>query len=255
MSLKDLQKTFRDIVILGDMRTPLPVVENNLDQEARLSIYQRNTYGTLTEFLELSYPKTYSSLDKKTFKSIIKSFIQQHPPKAPALDDFAFPFESFIEKEVSPFVHAVAQFENKLRATLLQPMPSSLDPKKLEQLAKKDPENLRFTFHPTATLYEAQYAFHEFWHQLEDHPAEYAPKPSHFLIHLDGMHSAFKPLGKAEWYFLKALQEGHRMEDALEKAFIHDPAFDLAKKLQYYMTYKVFRDAIINNKNGGADDD
>ena len=65
MTLKNLQETFKNLVLRGEMETPLPIVENNLSAEARLSIYQRNTYRTLTEFLAVSYPKTFALLGPK----------------------------------------------------------------------------------------------------------------------------------------------------------------------------------------------
>ena len=160
--LKDLQKTFADVVIKGDRRSPLPIQEHGLSAEARLSVYQRNTFGTLTEFLELSYPKTLALVGIETFRELARSLIQQHPPKEANLDQFAFTFEPFIASSVSPFVQAMAHFENALREVLLTPMPPALDPQKLEQLAQADPENIRFQFHPSTRLYEASYAFTNF---------------------------------------------------------------------------------------------
>jgi hypothetical protein len=236
MNLKSLQQIFKNVVLHGDMETPLPIVKNNLAPEARLSVYQRNTYRTLTEFLEVSYPKTFALLGKEGFQHLAHGFISAHPPTHADLDAFAFPFSEML----TGFPKDVANFENALRALLLKPMPPRLDPKHIETLAHKDPENLVFTFHPTTALYPAPFAFHQFWHTLEENPQAYDPEPTDMLLHVVGIKALFKPLNEGEWVFLKTLEAGCTLQQALLETLACDPMFDLEKKLKYAMKYGIF---------------
>jgi hypothetical protein len=236
MNLKTLQETFKNVVLYGDLEPPLPILENNLTAEARLSVYQRNTYRTLTEFLEASYPKTFALLGPEDFRRLAHTFIRSHPPVNADLEAFAFPFVDTL----TAFPKAVATFENELRATLLKPMPPRLDPTCLKALAQKDTENLRFVFHPITVLYEAPFAFQKFWHTLEENPQEYTPEPTPMLLHVAGLKAVFKPLDAGEWMFLKALKSGDTLRQALLDALKSDPSFDLEEKLKYAMRYGLF---------------
>jgi hypothetical protein len=243
MKLKSLQETFKNIILQGDMETPLPIVENNLTAEARLSVYQRNTYRTLTEFLEVSYPKTFSLLGKDHFQRLSHAFISKHPPSRADLDAFAFPFV----ETLTGFPRDVATFENALRAILLKPMPPRLDPKCVEGLAHNDPDHLRFVFHPTTVLYASPFAFQNFWHILEETPQDYTPEPTYMLLHVVGLRAMFKPLNEGEWMFLKVLESGNTIQKALLEALKVHPAFDLEKKLNYAMSHRIFESVKNNN--------
>jgi len=242
MTLKNLQETFKNVVLHGEMSTPLPIVENNLSAEARLSIYQRNTYRTLTEFLAVSYPKTFALLGPKQFQMLAHAFIPSYSPTHAILDDFAFPFEFFLKErsEIPFFIKTVAEFENKLRSILLAPMPPALRPKDLTAYATRDPETLCFSLHPTVALYDSAFAFQNFWSTLENDPKHYDEKPTKLLLHVVGLKAFFKPLAGGEWVFLKTLATGASIDLSLTKALTVDPAFDLEKKLSYAMKHGLF---------------
>lgn len=248
MKLQHIQRSIKETVIQGVLNENLPIVEDGLTKEERLSIYQRNTLGSLREFLEASYPKTQALLGEETFQEQAQRFIQAHPPTKASLDDFAFPFEDFLKREgdLSPFLLAVSRFENILRHAMLQSMPPTMDPEKLETLAQEDPENLCFTLHPTTSLYEADYAFHTFWHTLEETPKEHTPQPTKMLIHLLDIESVFKPLSMGEWAFLTALQKKESLGIAMNKALEVEASFDLEKKLSYYVKNQIFQDCYNN---------
>ncbi len=240
MTLKKLQENFSKVILHGTMTEPLAIIENGLDHEARLSVYQRNTYRTLTDFLEASYPKTHALLGKETFQKLAHEYINENPPLTADLDAFSFPFSDLVKTISSSFVHAVADFENALRSCLLQPMPPRLTPKMVELRATENPEHLRFILHPTTHLYASSFPFQNFWHTLEDNPQEYGPKQTFFLLYVVGLNTLFKPLHPGDWVFFKSLESGLSIQESFEKALKKDATFDLPKKLTYAIRYGIF---------------
>lgn len=251
MKLKDLQQKFKDCIIKGEIDPNLPILEDGLEIENRLYVYQNNTFGTLRDFLQSAYPKVAALLGDESFKEISTYYIQTYPPQKPHLDLFAPPFADFLEEiEEDPFIIEVARFENALRASLFTDMPESLSPEKLQAHAAKDPDQLCFTFHPSVSFFPSKYAFQTFWHSLETDPPSSFPdqKPTLMLVHLEGLLSVFKPLSEAEAAFLKSLKHGQPIACALEKALEKEESFDLPAKLSYYMSHNIFRDCTIKTE-------
>ena len=238
MRLKHIQRQFQKTVLEGKLSS-LPIVEGGMTQEQRLSIYQRNTYESLREFLEHSYPKTQKVVGAEKFSDLARDFIYKFPPKKAYLDGFATPFASFLKGKVSDFVQAIASFENALRLILLQPMPAVLEAYHMEEVATKDPDHVFFVLHPSAQLYDAPYAFQNFWHVLGEKREDQPLERTSMLLHLEGFHGVFKPLHGSEELFLKSLQKGLSLGRAVDGVLEAYPEFNLAEKLSYYVTYGV----------------
>jgi len=241
MTLKKLQKDFTETILHGTDFSPLPIEENGLEVGARLSIYQRNTYRSLLEFLELSFPKTKALLGPRSFKEIANNFIAYHPPTESNLEAFATPFADFLkDKNTNNFIKAVCHFENALRSILLINSPPLLKTEEIQYLATKDPDTIFLKLQPTVLLVQSEYAFQDYWHTLETSPQEYPENPTKFLLHIDGFVSVFKPVDGAEWAFLNGLKNHCSFAKSLENATQISASFDFSTKLSYYVIHGIF---------------
>lgn len=241
MRLKAFQKEFTETILHGTDFSHLPIGENGLEADARLSIHQRNTYRSLLEFLALSFPKTKALLGSAAFKEIATDFIAYHPPGTPNLENFASPFAYFLNKKsINDFPKAACHFENALRSILLINSAPVLKTEEIQTLATQDPDTIFLKLQPTVLLIQTEYAFQDYWPTLEASPQEYPKNPTKFLLHVEKLIAVFRPVDEAEWVFLNSIKNHISLAKSLENATRISASFDFSKKLSYYVAHGIF---------------
>jgi len=235
-NLKDFQNAMTDFVFHRTSSTPLSAdVSDYSPREfaARLSIYQNNTFHSLTEALKDLYPTIVLTIGEELFSAIARSYLDQHPPTSPAMVDFAPDFPVFLgNTEVSA---SMAYLEDLATLDLIRHRSyHALDqiPVDGEAFAQLDVDTLissRLTPNESAFLLQSNYAIFDIWQLAYDEnsePINAANQQFILCIRSAQLQVELYQLDSSLYQFLYQLSNNATIQEALEYAGENDNDFN-----------------------------
>jgi Putative DNA-binding domain len=252
-TLLKLQQTFTDWVLRGRNQDPISALikANGLTVEQCLQIYRNNTQLGLTEALRDGYPVVSKLVGKDFFNQLARSFIRCFPPKAGCLLSFGSEFADFIGgyqlAAGLPYLPDVARLEWYRHEAFHEADVCALD---ITSLVGVNPDcygELGFTLHPTARLHTSEYPVLAIWQTNQegyegDVTVNLAEGGCQLLVYRPGLDIEIVALTEAEYQFLRLLDTGLTLTQAVEEVTLNDNAFNLLPVLQHWLAKGLFTD-------------
>lgn len=256
-SLRETQARFMDALLGFEPHTPrlsaTPLALDSITDAtaARLDVYRANVRANFVDALRSTFPAVWRLVGEEYFRQIARRFQDLRPSRSGDLAAVGEFFPSYL-RDLHPadqfsYLPDVARFEWLIEESLLEAEHAPLDLAKLSAVAVECYERLHFELHPTLRLFESQYPVLSIWEANVGSDAE----PD--VIALDGgadclaimrpQHQLkFHRLRRSEAGFLRALQEGATIADAIEAAGATGEEFDAGAALQRFVAAAVIVD-------------
>src|SRR5689334_20095005 len=205
-ALHELQSGFRAAMLGGDASAvERSVCEDGLAAEARLAVYRRHIFTSLTTALESTFPVVVRLVDPRFFRYAADRFIREHPPTSPCLPE-------------------AARLEWALNAALHAP-----DVPALPAQALHDAPEL--ALHPSVTLLDSPWPIDLIWRSVQQsaggEPVALDAGAVSLQIWRVGDEVVFRRLDPVSRTLRHALLESASLAAAAEAALAIDPAIDL----------------------------
>ncbi len=224
----------------------------------RLRIHRHNIADNLEAALAAIYPVLRRLVGDAFFSQTARSYIRAHPPRSAALIDFggrlAHHLHGLDALAGLPYLADVAALEWALHAVYHA---AELQAAELAALAALPPEqaaSLRLRLQPCARLLRSRYPVLAIWRANQATATEGAAEVSdageaisldaggvRLLVAQRALDIELRPLGSAEFRWLRLLSRGCTLADATAAALATDPAFDLAATLARHFADGLFR--------------
>jgi hypothetical protein len=178
---------------------------------------------------------------EECFSGLARAYGLAHPSDSPDLNRFGASLADFLEEHAPlagvPYLPDMARLEWLLHRACYAPDAAPLDAARLQALAPQDFEAARFALHPACALFASPWAVAALWlaHQDEAAFPVSLDTPSHALVTRPAHAVQLHVLDAAGAAALGALAQGRTMGEALDRAFEHDPQFDIAGQLALWV--------------------
>lgn len=228
---------------LLDPRLDVPrdvVAWNGSDPTKRFAVYRNNVVVSLVNALAETFPVLQELVGEEFFRAAAAEFVRQAPPDSPILAFYGSRFPAFIESfdpaRSVPYLADMARLEFArvlaYHAADTQPL-ATLDPALLGQ-GDEALSELRFDFHPSASVVSSRFAVVSLWaadngaRAIDDFDIDSKETALVTRVDLDVEVVSLRP-GDAE--FVSTLVEGGSLGSSLENATHVRPEFDLISAL------------------------
>jgi len=228
-ALHELQSGFRAAMLGGDASAvERSVCEDGLAAEARLAVYRRHIFTSLTTALESTFPVVVRLVDPRFFRYAADRFIREHPPTSPCLSEYGAALPDFLARFEAArhltYLPDVARLEWALNAALHAP-----DVPALPAQALHDAPEL--ALHPSVTLLDSPWPIDLIWRSVQEsaggEPVALDAGAVSLQIWRVGDEVVFRRLDPVSRTLRHALLESASLAAAAEAALAIDPAIDL----------------------------
>jgi hypothetical protein len=235
------QQYFARALLDPQFDVPRDVVAwNGSDPTRRFAVYRNNVIVSLVNALADTFPVVQELVGTEFFRAAAAVFVRQAPPESPILAFYGSRFPAFIESfgpvRSVPYLADVARLEFArvlaYHASDARPL-SVLDPALLVEGDEALGE-LRFDFHPCASIVHSQFAVVSLWaahngaQAVEDVDIDSPEAGLVTRVNLDVEVVLLRP-GDAR--FISALADGADLATSVERAMHARGDFDLASAL------------------------
>lgn len=262
MRLEALQRAFAGGVMAeADAPAILPVIKSSgLTPQQRLQIYRNNTFLSLTDALMTTFPVVCALVDARFFRYAADAFIRAHPPRSGDLHAYGGDFAEFLAEFPPcaglPYLPDVARLEWAWQEAYHAANAAPLTPEAMAAIPPEAYAMLRMSLHPACRIVSSAYPLYRIWAMHQPEATEPGPIAMDsggeiVLIVRPALTVEVKPLSLAENEFLRALDAGHPLAAAFERATAADAGFDFTAVLQRHIlggTFHRFR----TNEGGEA---
>ncbi len=240
--LPDLQSQFvaslfaQDAAVTDSAAVDALVRGGKLSPSRRLAIYRHNVFTTLTGALRDLYPVTECIVGAPFFSHLAKQFIHATPSPSGDLNMFGREWPDFLaactDADDLPYLHDVAALEWAWHMAFHAADRPRFDLLKLASVPPEQHVALRFTLHPSVVLIASSFPIVRIWEVNQpDYVDEVAINwevPGDFvLVVRDDVEIKIQSVPRANFEFLRAIQNDASFDVAAEKAFEADADFDL----------------------------
>jgi hypothetical protein len=213
---------------------------NGSDPAARLAIHRNNVIATLLDALGDTFPVVQQLVGDEFFRAMAAVFVRRAPPRSRILAHYGHEFPVFIE-QFSPadgllYLADMARLELARVQAYHAADAAALASETLSAALVSGERigDLRIGLHPSASVFSSSFAVVSLWaaHQDgSDFGAISLDRPEEAIVLRDGLDVLVlhAPPGGGE--FVKALQHGNSLADAVSVASIEEPAFDVSAML------------------------
>ena len=214
------------------------IVQSELSGLERLNIYRNNTFITLTDALESTFPVVQKLVGDDFFNYMAGEYIKTSPPIAGPLNEYGDNFSCFIE-EFKPasslsYLSDIARLEWLLNVSYHSANLPPLYIKDLSSFTELQLPKLKFHFHPSCKLLSSNHPVDQIWKMNQEGSTAHQidiDKPSNILIvrpyDMVMMHS----IDQISMDFIKLLTRGKSLEVTYLNVKNISPDFDPAKLL------------------------
>ncbi|MFO1185770.1 MAG: DNA-binding domain-containing protein [Bauldia sp.] len=239
MSLLETQSWLRaEIAGRGDR--PPPAIYGGRAPHDRLAIYRRNYAVSLLRALMAKFPATHWLLGDATFQAVAAAYVAAHPPRRPALAEYAADFPAFLaaaeEIAAVPYAADLATLDRSLAEVAIAadgpPLAiaalASLAPERLPDLRLRLMTGLRYA----ALAWPVDDLVRLFLAETRPERLEFEPQA--VALEVQGARGVYRidRLAAGPFAFRRALADGATLGAAAEAAFGADGAFDPGAALQ-----------------------
>jgi hypothetical protein len=215
---------------------PAEVTSHNASSPLkRFHIYRNNVYASLIAVLRGRFPVTERLVGEDFFRAMARLFVEQHPPRSPALLEYGAAFPPFIAAFEPagglPYLPDVAQLEWLRSEAYHAADAHALLPDALGAVAEQDLAGLRLRVHPSARLFRSAWPAVSIWEVNQD-GADFAALaedagPEDALILRPQLEVLVVRLGPGGFAFAQSLCQGATLGEAAERAATDAEAFSL----------------------------
>ncbi|MGH7396697.1 MAG: HvfC/BufC family peptide modification chaperone [Candidatus Rokuibacteriota bacterium] len=242
LALREIEAAFSRALLGGDERLAVAEVPGDgLAPGARLQVYRRHVFTTLTAALRTSYPVVCRLVDERFFGYAADQYIRSHPPSGPCLFEYGATLPEFLA-DFAPCRHLrylpdVARLEWALNAALHAEDVDPLDPAQLRGLSESELPTLMLRLDPSFAILSSRWPIDRIFraNQPDADPGivvDLALGGVQLEVRRIGHDAVFRALDQPTYAFRRALAEGHRLEEAAAAALALDASFDLAPAFQ-----------------------
>ena len=238
--LARLQRSFAQA--LSDPTAALPEAVSAQDtqhREKRFNIYRNNVFASLIEVLAGRYPAVQKLVGEEFFTATASAFIRAHPPRDPVMILYGHDFPRFLENfepaATLPYLGDVARIERAWNTAYYAAEARPLGPQDFAAVAAEDVARLALSLHPSVALLTSPFPARSIWQANLD-----GDDLSGLNLCAGGEDTAIvRPLSNVKavtlppgaYIFLKALQHGQVLGQAVDAAMTSEPAFDFQANL------------------------
>lgn len=173
-TLRQLQKDFLDYLLAIDDNISARVVEQGeLDRLARLDIYKNAYKVRLRKCIENDHEILWTYLGDELFEQLAEGYINTFPSTYTSLRNYCDRIPEYLEQHqpfnLVPVLSEIAAFERIMMSAFDAEDINHTRPNAC-MLQNIDSDNwpyIRFQFHPSARLFEANMNSVQIWHQLK----------------------------------------------------------------------------------------
>ena len=258
--LRELQKAFGTSVLDEDHesaesgRAAALIHQGKLTPQQQLQIYRNNYFLGMGEALRATYSVVNELVGEGFFNYAARCYIRQNPSKTGDLGNFGDDFPEFIETfepaAGHPYLGDVARLEHAWHQVMQAADAMPMNGSQLQALATAPPENLRFRLHPASRLLESKWPIWTLWvcHYSEATEADRARRidldsgGERVLVIRPQWRNEAHLLAPGEFVFLKALDAGRTLPEAIEAALQQDAAMDVDDVLRRHVALGTLTD-------------
>ena len=251
LSLRDVQRSFAHDLREGTAGALGPHVgAGAFPGERLLQVYRNNTYLSLTEALQSSYPVIAHLVGEGFFKYLAHAFIDRHPPTEGTLVRFGAQLAQFIEQfdqaKQLPYLADVARLEWAWDEVFHEAEHPPFDPASIAEIPSERYGDLRFRLHPATRLLQSQWPIASIWAADQedwegDQTIDLSRGGEYMLVARQGLEESVHRLESGPYQLLKGLATGRTLAESLADAA--HPDLDLDACLQTWVAHDVIVEA------------
>lgn len=204
--------------------------------EKRFAVYRNNVTVALCDALRASFPVLCKLLGDQNFDQLAPIFARAHPPSSPLMMRYGAEMPSFLQS-FAPLAHIgylpdIARLELAMRQAYHAADAIPLDPAALAALPPEQLMASTLTLAPAVQVLKSDWPLFDIWRY---NMVESAPKPQAVPQSVLITRAEFDPtphaLDPAQLAWMRAIQDGKRIEAAQDAALAVTEDFDLSPLL------------------------
>ncbi len=219
---------------------PAEMSSHNAQRPAkRFHVYRNNVFASLVAVLRGRFPVVERLVGVEFFCAMARIFVEQHPPRSPALFEYGAGFTSFLAgfepaREL-PYLPDVARLEWLRNEAYHAADAISAGAEALAAAAAGDPAGLRFQLHPSTRLFRSDWPAVSIWEANQDEAVQTTLSedlgPEAALILRPRLEVLVLRFGPGGFTFLQTLTDHAPLGEAAERAAADSEAFSLSAAL------------------------
>jgi hypothetical protein len=244
-SLSELQRGFAAAILLDDRAAAarLGIAGGRLDAASRIAIYRNNVLGNYRKALGATFPVVRALVGPPRFGAMVAAFVRAHPCTRGDVNRYGGELPRFLETHAPlralPWLPDVARLEWAIDQAAIARDAEALDLAALAAVPPSELGRLRLRLHPSARLLRSAYPVLGLWqaHQRgEAHERVDVGEGGEALLAVRGAGGVtVHRLAAGVHAFLSELGDDRDLDDAVERALVADPTFDLGEALRAYV--------------------
>ncbi len=261
-SLRELQRDLRAALLGGDAAPAVDAVaEDGLTADARLQIYRRHVFTTLTAALQATFPVVCRLVDERFFGYAADRYIRLEPPSGPCLFEYGESFPDFLASfppcRELPYLSDVARLEWAVNSAVWTPEHSPLPAEALHAVPPEQAGDLVFVLDESCALLASRWPIDRIWRANQADEVggvvDLRMGGATLEVRRQGDDVGVRRLEPGVYAFRRALSEGRRLADAAEAALAEEAAFDLPGALRALMREGVVAGLGVHRSEPAAD--
>ncbi len=191
-----------------------------LTERESVAIYHRMYFARLVEVLEVEFPALRALLGAEEFRRTARDYLAMHPPSDPNLDRLGRDLPVHLSRTDAGFPADLALVERAIHEVFDAPAAEPLTAEDLAALPEADGPRSSLRLIPAHRCLELTHPVHRWYRDFREGRIEAtpAPRPSWMLVYRKGFEVWRRPLEASGFVILRALGEGCRLGEALERA-------------------------------------
>lgn len=211
------------------------------------NIYRNGFYRACVDALASNYPATVALLGETYFRSIARTYVQQHPPQSGSLTGYSKNFPEYLGAIGTslnlPYLENIADLDRAWFHVYFSRKFSPLTAERIAALAAQgmelDAERIALT--NSRSLLSLTFPVAEIWRALKDvgslqEPVELPEKPQSILLWRCDSEVMLRQLSDAEHTFFSCFGDGLPLDQAVEQAYSDDAELELENLLLNLIT-------------------
>jgi len=221
------------------------ILDDRLPAARRFNVYRNNFRISLTDGLAAIYPVVEQLVGPEFFGYMADRYIRNHPSRSGNLHNHGFALADFLSRFPAasklPYLPDVARLEWAYHEVFHAATPKTFEPKALEKVAAESYPKLRFDLGPACRLVRSTYPIFRIWHvnqegYVGDQKVNLDAGPETVLLVRPELKVELRRLDPAKSAFLKTLESGNNLGEAVEASLKFSPDFDLQSALARYLS-------------------
>ncbi len=222
----------------------------------RLQIYRNNIIGSLTKAMQLTYPLIVILTGENFAASMMRSFIQENPPREACLARYGAGLDRFIEAFAParslPYLADIARLEWAMNESFYAPDDSPLSPADLQSIPHSEPADMTLRLRSSVKLLESCWpllVIREFClreNRDESETLDLDQGGCRIMVYRPALSVEVSSVDLAEFKFLHGIQAGKALGSIVESTLQTHPDFDFQGFLKKLLILETFSDMQAN---------